>query len=166
MTDRNNGRTVPGVPGSVSSIPLSDLDPDPQDASIGQLVKSATAQMSTLVRAEVELAKSEVTGEIKKGVLGSVLFIVAGVILLFSTFFFFFFLGELLSVWLPSWAAYLIVFGIQLLVAGALAVVGFLRLRKIRAPRKTIDSVKEMSTVLPGGGAAAPQSSAPTAGLR
>lgn len=165
MTDRNNGRTVPGVPGSVSSIPLSDLDPAPQDASIGQLVKSATTQMSTLVRAEVELAKTEVTGEIKKGVLGSILFIVAGVILLFSTFFFFFFLGELLSLWLPSWAAYLIVFGIQLLAAAALAVLGFLRLRKIRAPRKTIDSVKEMATVLPSG--SAPQDpGAAGAGLR
>lgn len=165
MTDRNNGRTVPGVPGSVSSIPLSDLDQAPQDASIGQLVKSATTQMSTLVRAEVELAKTEVTGEIKKGVLGSILFIVAGVILLFSTFFFFFFLGELLSLWLPSWAAYLIVFGIQLLAAAALAVLGFLRLRKIRAPRKTIDSVKEMATVLPSG--SAPQDpGAAGAGLR
>lgn len=149
MTDPRTGHRTPGAPGSVSSIPLSNLDPDPQDASIGQLVKSATAQVSTLVRSEVELAKAEVTGEIKKGLQGSVLFILAGTILLFSTFFFFFFLGELLSVWLPSWAAYLIVFGIQLFSAIGLAVIGFLRVRKIRAPRRTIDSVKEISTVLP-----------------
>lgn len=45
--------------------------------------------MSTLVRAEVALAKAEVTGEVKKGVQGSVFFIIALTVLLFSTFFFF-----------------------------------------------------------------------------
>ncbi|WP_280506673.1 phage holin family protein, partial [Nocardia farcinica] len=41
----------------------------------GGLVRYAAEQMSTLVRSEVELAKAVVTGEIKKGLQGSVFFI-------------------------------------------------------------------------------------------
>ena len=156
LTDRTTGRGAGnGAPGSITSIPLTALDPDVSQASIGELVKNATSQMSTLVRAEVELAKAEVTGEVKKGLQGSVFFILAGTIALFSTFFAFFFLGELLSQWLPRWAAFLIVFGIQVVAAALLGLLGYLRVRKIRAPSKTIDSVKEMSTLLPGSAPAA-----------
>ena len=163
FTDRTTGRHAGNkAPGSIASIPLSNLDPEASEASIGQLVKNATSQMSTLVRAEVELAKAEVTGEVKKGLQGSIYFILAGTILLFSTFFAFFFLGELLSEWLPRWAAFLIVFLIQVLAAALFGLLGYLRVRKIRAPQKTIESVKEMSSLLPtsapadGRGAAAP----------
>lgn len=151
VSDRTTGRgSGNGAPGSITSIPLTSLDPDVSQASIGELVKNATSQMSTLVRAEVELAKAEVTGEVKKGLQGSIFFILAGTILLFSTFFAFFFLGELLSEWLPRWAAFLIVFVIQVLAAALFGLLGYLRVRKIRAPKKTIDSVKGMSTLLPG----------------
>ena len=47
------------------------------DPSIGDLVKDATSQVSTLVRAEVELAKAEITRDVKKGLTGSVFFILA-----------------------------------------------------------------------------------------
>ncbi len=153
FTDRTTGRGAGnGAPASLSSIPLSDLDPATEDASIGDLVKNATSQVSTLVRAEVELAKAEVTGEVKKALQGSVFFIIAATILLFSTFFFFFFLGELLDEWLPRWAAFLIVFGIQVFAAAVAGLLGYLRVRKLRAPNKTIDSVKEIPSVLPSGG--------------
>ncbi len=160
FTDRTTGRgSGAGAPSSLASIPLSDLDPAAADASIGTLVKNATSQVSTLVRAEVELAKAEVTGEVKKALQGSVFFVIAAVILLFSTFFFFFFVGELLSEWLPRWAAFLIVFGIQIVAAAVAGLLGFLRVRKLRAPSKTIDSVKEIPSVLPTG-----RQQAPTAG--
>ena len=97
--------TGDGVPNTVSSIPLTDVDArTPGEATIGALVKDATAQVSTLVRAEVELAKAEVTGEVKKGLQGSVFFILAFTVLLFSSFFFFFFLAEMLDTWVPRWA--------------------------------------------------------------
>ena len=75
--------------------------------------------MSTLVRAEVELARAEITRDVKKGLTGSVFFIAALVVLFYSTFFFFFFLAELLDTWLWRWAAFLIVFGIMVVVTGA-----------------------------------------------
>ncbi|UGT71243.1 phage holin family protein [Nocardia gipuzkoensis] len=139
--DAERGRTV-------TSIPLTDADPL-GSASFGTLVRDAAEQMSTLVRAEVELAKAEVTGEIKKGLQGSVYFILALTVLLFSTFFFFFFLGELLDVWLARWAAFLIVFLLMIAATAALAFLGYLRVKKLRAPEKTIDSLKQARTVLP-----------------
>ena len=53
----SNGERKIGVPATVTSIPLSDPHALPADPSVGALVKDATAQMSTLVRAEVELAR-------------------------------------------------------------------------------------------------------------
>jgi nitrate reductase gamma subunit len=89
-----------------------------------------------------------VTAEVKKGVQGSVFFLLALTILLFSLFFFFIAVAELLSIWLMSWAAYLIVFGIMLAVAGLAGLIGYLRVRRIRAPERTISSVKETAAAL------------------
>ena len=146
----SRGRHEADVPGTVASIPLSDVDVQmPGTSSIGNLVKDATTQVSTLVRAEVELAKAEVTGEVKKGLQGSLFFILALTVLLFSAFFFFFFVAELLDIWLPRWLAFLIVFLLMLVVAAVLGLIGYLRVRKLRAPEKTIDSLKQARTVLP-----------------
>lgn len=137
--------------GKVNSIPLSDVDSNkPGEASIGTLVSNATEQMSSLIRSEIELAKMEITGEVKKGAIGGGLFAVAGVIALFSSFFFFFFLAELLAVWLARWAAFLIVFLAMLLVAGLAAFIGLRKVKKIRAPKATINSVTEMKDLVPG----------------
>ncbi|MGV0851291.1 phage holin family protein [Mycolicibacterium phlei] len=146
MSDRRNG-----VPTTVTSIPLVDPHAPKADPSIGDLVKDATAQVSTLVRAEVELAKAEITRDVKKGLTGSVYFILALVVLFYSTFFFFFFLGELLDLWLVKWAAYLIVFGLMVLTTGVFALLGFLKVRRIRGPQKTIESVRELPEALTPG---------------
>jgi cytochrome c biogenesis protein CcdA len=132
-----------GVPTTVTSIPLVDPHAPKDNPSIGELVKEATAQVSTLVRAEVELAKAEITRDVKKGLTGSVYFILALVVLFYSTFFFFLFLAELLDNWLYRWAAFLIVFAIMVLTTVLLALLGFLKVRRIRGPQKTIESVKE-----------------------
>jgi len=149
FTQGGNGNDARGG-STVSSIPLTDANP-PGSASIGSLVRDATEQMSTLVRAEVALAKAEVTGEIKKGLQGSVFFVLALTVLLFSSFFFFFFLAELLDVWLYRWAAFLIVFVLMVAATIGFALLGWLRVKKLRAPEKTIDSLKQARTVLPAG---------------
>jgi Putative Actinobacterial Holin-X, holin superfamily III len=140
-----------GVPTTVTSIPLVDPHAPKDNPSIGDLVKDATTQMSTLVRAEVELAKAEVTRDIKKGLTGSVYFILALVVLFYSTFFFFYFLAELLDTWLWRWVAFLIVFGIMVFTTAALALLGYLKVRRIRGPQKTIESVRETREALTPG---------------
>jgi hypothetical protein len=73
------------------------------------------------------------------------------VVLFYSTFFFFFFLAELLDTWLWRWVAFLIVFGIMVVVTAALALFGYLKVRRIRGPQQTIESVKETrSAFTPG----------------
>ncbi|MEE6177112.1 phage holin family protein [Mycobacterium sp. 050134] len=140
-----------GVPSTLTTIPLTDPHAKAVEPSIGDLIKDATAQVSTLVRAEVELARSEITRDVKKGLTGSVFFIAALVVLFYSTFFFFFFLAELLDTWLWRWAAFLIVFGIMVVVGALLGLLGFLKVRRIRGPRQTIASVKETRTALTPG---------------
>jgi hypothetical protein len=118
------------------------------DQSIGGLVKDATTHLSTLVRRELELAKTELTGEVKKGLKGSVWFIVALTILLYSSFFLFFFLAELLGEWLPRWASFGIVFLLMLLTVAFAAFLGYRKVKAIRAPQRTIDSAKDTMATL------------------
>jgi MFS family permease len=97
------------------------------------------------------LARSEITRDVKKGLTGSIFFIAAMVVLFYSTFFFFFFLAELLDTWLWRWVAFLIVFGIMVVVTGVLALFGYLKVRRIRGPQQTIESVKETRTAFTPG---------------
>jgi len=142
--DNTNGDGLPRVP----SIPLTDEAAFDANQSIGHLVKDATTQLSTLVRAEIELAKVELAREVKKALLSGVLFIVALVILLYSSFFFFFYAADQLDVWLPRWAASLIVFGGMIVVVIVTGVLGWVKIRKIRAPQRTISSVKDTTAAL------------------
>jgi MFS family permease len=60
----------------------------------------------------------------------------------------FFFLAELLDTWVWRWAAFLIVFILMLVVTAVFALLGYLKVRRIRGPRQTIESVKETSSAL------------------
>lgn len=138
----------------VTAVPLSDVDTHaPGEASIGTLVQSASAQVSALVRSEVELAKAEIAGEAKKAGIGAGFFAVAGVVALYSSFFLFFFLAELLAVWLPRWAAFLIVFVLMLAIAGVAAFIGLKKVKTVGKPERTIQSVQDLKTVIPAGDA-------------
>ncbi|WP_157601649.1 phage holin family protein, partial [Saccharomonospora halophila] len=135
--------------GAVRYIPLSSDDGTATDsASIGSLVHDATQQVSTLVRAEVELIKAEAVGEAKKAFKGSVFFVVAAVIALYSSFFLFFFLGELLAQWLPRWAAFGIVFLAMLVVAGVFGYLGLRKVRRVRKPQRSLDSLRDTAETL------------------
>ncbi|HEY0636265.1 MAG TPA: phage holin family protein [Pseudonocardiaceae bacterium] len=135
-----NGHLPPQVP----SIPLSpDLPTPAAEQSIGTLVRDATAHLSTLIRSEVELAKSEVVSEVRKGLKGSVYFVVALTIGLFSLFFFFLMAGEVLDIWLWRWLAFAIVFAVMLLAAAVFALLGYRRMRSIRKPERTIQSLQD-----------------------
>ena len=68
--------------------------------------------------------------------------------LLYSTFFMFFFLAELLDTWLWRWAAFLVVFLLMLATTGVFALLGYRKVRRIRGPQQTIESVKETTAAL------------------
>ncbi len=95
------------------------------EPTIGQLVASASRDVSTIVRSEIELAKTEITGSLKFAGKGAGMF--AG-----AAFFGLFGLGFLLTAlaWglvalgLATWLAFLIVAVILFLGAAILALVG------------------------------------------
>lgn len=132
-------------------IALHDVNA-PQSESIGDLVSSATNQLTSLVHSEIELAKAEITASAKRGAIGGGLFGAAGVIVLYSSFFFFGFVAALLALWMPLWASLLIVFVAMLLVAGLLALIGFKQIKQVKAPERTINSVNELKSLVPGQG--------------
>ena len=66
------------------------------------------------------------------------------VVALLSLPFLFVTLAEVLvAVGLPRWSAYLIVWGLFVLLTGLLALVGVSLVRRLRKPERTIETVKE-----------------------
>jgi uncharacterized membrane protein YqjE len=151
-----------GLP-PVPSIPLTDESAarTAGEASIGGLVRDVTAHVSTLVRAEVELAKGELAAEVKKALKGSVFFILALTVLAFSAFFFFMALAEVLADtgWFSRGGAYFTVWGLMLLFTLLLAFLGYRKVRRIRAPQRTIESVRDTAAVLRNRGGGEPAGS-------
>lgn len=147
---RSDGRHAKSeLPSRVRSLPLSPDHPrQGAEVSLGELVRDAATHFSTLFRSEVELAKAEVTAEVRKGVKGSIFFILALAILIFSLFFLFIAVAEVLAIWLPRWAGFSIVFALMLAVTAGFALVGWRRMRSIRKPERTISSVRDTGAAL------------------
>jgi membrane protein implicated in regulation of membrane protease activity len=132
---------------------VSSVDPvgtaGPEEPSVGTLVRSAMADMSTLVRGEIELAKAEIGKSAKKGAIGGGMFGAAGVVAGFSMFFLFIAIAEALTaLGLPRWISYLIVWAGLLVVAGILALVGKRMLGKIEKPERTLETLSDLPDVL------------------
>lgn len=131
----------------MTASPAPKPSPRPAHAaepSLGELVSDASTHMSTLIRSEIELAKLELRSTVKNAGTGAGLFAAAAVILVFSLTFGFLALAEgLVAVGLWRWAAYLAVFGLQLLAVGMCVYLGVKKVRRVRAPEQTIKTTKE-----------------------
>ena len=114
------------------------------DKSIGELFTDLTQGVSTLVRQEVQLAKTEISEHISAGVKGIAFLIIAGCLAFvgFQALVAAAILG--LSLVVAPWLAALIVAVILLLLAGVLLPGAIRGLKKIAAqPEKTIATLKE-----------------------
>lgn len=144
-----NGAGLPRVP----SIPLSDEKSGAAgEQSIGNLVKDATVHLSTLIRAEIELARSEVAKEVKKGLTGSLFFIIALAVFLpfipFGLITLALGLNDIFDWETHPWLGFLCVFGLIIVLTALFAFMGFRKVRSVRAPQRTIESVKDTAAVL------------------
>lgn len=123
-----------------------------EERTVGQLVAEATRDISEIVRAEVALAKAELSLSAKNGAVAGGLFGAAG------------YLAMLASILLaiaaaygvsalgvaPGWA-FVIVAVVLLLLAGALALVGRSRVSRVGPPERTIRTTKQaIAAVKPG----------------
>jgi len=133
---------------SVSSAQL-EVRTQTEEPSVGTLVQSAMADVSTLIRAEVELAKAEVGTSAKKAGIGAGAFGAAGVVLAFSGFFFGIAFAEFLT-WLglERWISYLIVWFLLVLLAGLAALVGRRYIKKVEKPERTLETLSDLPDVM------------------
>jgi uncharacterized membrane protein YqjE len=130
------GSSAPGANGAV--VTAGD------DVSIGKLVHDATENISTLIRGEVELAKLELKSSVSNAGTGIVFFIIAAVILVFSLTFGLIALAEgLVAAGLWRWLAYLVVFAFLVLIAALSGFIGFRKVKKVRPPKRTIETTKD-----------------------
>ncbi len=114
------------------------------EPTVGQLVANASRDLSTLVRSEIELAKTELKKAAAAAGIGAGLFGAAAFLALLAII--------LLSIALaygvsaiglhPGWA-FLIVAGFYLLIALVMVLIGKNQLGKAKGPQRAIETSKE-----------------------
>ena len=112
--------------------------------SLGNLVALAVSDISQLVRYEVDLAKLELKADARRLGIGAVLFGVAafvGCLVLMVLSFAFAYGLMALGIW--GWAAFLIVAGTYVLLAGLAVLVGFTRFKGLTGLRRTRTTVSD-----------------------
>ena len=119
-------------------------EPVGADQSLGDLVALAAKDVSQLIRYEIDLAKTELRGDMKRvglaGALGGVAAFVGCLVLVLLCIALAYGLIAL-GIW--RWAAFLIVAGTCVLLAGAAIGVAILRLRGLSGLKRTRKSVTE-----------------------
>ena len=131
--------------------PHSDV-PSKDDPTLGRLFADASRDISSLVRQEIALAKTELQISVKTGGLGIGLFAgaafigVLAVIMLSVAIAYFIHMTGLDLAW-----CFLIVFVLYVLVAGLLAFVGVKKVKQVRAPERAIYQAQETKNILKRG---------------
>jgi MFS family permease len=135
MTPQTTGVPSQRVPTESGTPPTgANRTDDLSTASTGELVQRLSAQLSELVRRELDLARTELATKGKRAGAGAGLAGAGGVVALFGV-------GALiasaiagLATVVPVWLSALIVGVVLLLVAGVLALIGRGRLREATPP--------------------------------
>ena len=131
------------------SVPISPQTGTPDklapEKSLGELVAAATADVSTLMRKEVELAKVELKAEVKNAGKGAGAFGAAGFAGLLGLLFLSIALAYGFSKIIGDHVGFgfLIVGVLYLVVAGIAALVGKKSIKKVGPPERTIETVKD-----------------------
>lgn len=119
------------------------------DHSIGDLVSVAAKDVSQLVRYEIDLAKLELKQDVRRLGVGGALLVVAGfvgclvlVLLCFALAF------GLVALGIWQWAAFLIVAGTCVLLAGIAVLIGITLVRKLGGMSKTRRSLSDDMSLL------------------
>ena len=136
------------IPRTTATTATASTRPDFADTSVVELIGDVTRDLSTLIRQEFELATAELKQELihsakAAGTLGAAAF--AGqMMLLFAS----------LALWLTlaraidwRWAA-LAVAALWALATAGLYLIGRDQIRRVQAPRRTIETLKEIPHTL------------------
>jgi hypothetical protein len=128
---------------------MAHPEPVEEEPTIGKLVVDAFDDIGTLLRHMIELAKSEMkvsvrAGGMAIGLFGAALFLLLMSLVLVSFSAAYFIVMAGLD---PAWA-FLIVFGGYVLLALLCAFVGYRKVRKVKAPERTMAQASELPKAL------------------
>lgn len=119
-------------------------EPAGDGQSLGDLVALAAKDVSQLIRYEIDLAKTELKGDVRRiglaGALGGVAAFVACLVLVLLSIALAF---GLVALGIYTWAAFLIVSGAYVLLAVLVLGIAYLKLRRLSGLKETRKTVSE-----------------------
>ncbi len=120
-----------------------------REQSIGSLVSQAVSDVSQLIKCELDLAKLELKADVRRvgiaaGLLGMAAFVGCLVLVLLC----FAFAWGLVALGIWPWAAFLIVAGTCVLLAGLAVLIGALKFRGLSGLRRTRQTVQQDLSLL------------------
>jgi hypothetical protein len=137
---------------SETPVPTQPARPDvpsKDDPTIGRLVADASRDISSLLRDEIALAKSELKISVKAGGTGLGLFgaaaflVLLAIIMLSVAIAYFIHFTGLDLAW-----CFLIVFVLYVLVAALLGLIGYRKVKQVRPPERAIHQAQETKNIL------------------
>lgn len=133
---------------------MSDWDDgtEPPKPTIGKLVEQLTEQTTRLIRAEIALAKHELTTKATRAGIAIGLFVGAGVLALYALGWLLYSAFAGLAVAMPEWLAALLLGVILLIIIAIMALVGRANLKKGLPPKPeaAMQSVQDDIAALKG----------------
>lgn len=119
------------------------------EQSLGDLVALALKDLSQLIRGELQLAKIELRGDVRRiGIAGVLLGMAAFVGCLMLVLLCFAFAYGLMALGIWPWASFLIVAGTCLLLIAVAALIAIVRVRGVSGLRRTRTTVQESIATL------------------
>ena len=116
--------------------------------SLGTMISGVTQDLSTLVRGEIELAKTELKETARTASKGGGLLAGAAVLAGTGGLFLLLTLAWVLDLWLPTWAAFGIVTLLLIIVAVILGLLGRKELEAVKGPTASPESIEKTKAVL------------------
>ena len=124
--------------------PATARPAEDDNRSVGDLVSAAVQDLTKLVKFQVDLAKVELTADARRlGISGALLAsaVFTGFLVLVMMSFALAYGLQTLGVW--DWASFLIVAGVEVVLAAATVGIVYLKVRRMSGLRKTRASVQE-----------------------
>lgn len=120
------------------------------DASLRSLIATAIADLQRLIKAQIELAKVELSQTGKAAAKTSGLLIATLVMAGLGGLFLLVTIALVIAIWLPVWAGFGIVTLVLFIVAAILGLLGRKAAEGIKGPERTLEEIEKTKAVLSG----------------
>lgn len=122
-----------------------------EEKTLGQLVANAERDIVHLVRSEIDLAKAEISADVKRGAVGGGMLGGAGFFGYVALLFLSAAAAFAIAIVLPLWAGFAIIGGLYLLGAALLAMIGIGNFKRLNKVRRTKQAMQDTMAVFKRG---------------